>query len=810
MKKSLGILGCLLAASAGISAASTVFTDDFENGIGNWTGPGKFQSSDEQAAPENGKKSLMLLQGNCETLPIPVEPESRYLLRFNSFSEAAGSFSLQAIELDRRRDPLSLPMANHTSETLWGRVTGPQKDRKFWLPMALYFDTGRDAAFVKLVFRKRGGPRQRVWIDALTVEKIVSRPGVTPDPEVKGPYTRDSLMLPGPDGHLYPNFSRAGLAEPWKPAEKVFRVEEFGAVADDGKDDSDAITGAIDAAGAAGGGEVRLGKGTYRLTRKISIRHDNVVLRGSGIDATRLEFGLPDNGIGIYTTGSGDKISPKATVRTFFPKAGAKTVKVRIGEREPSVYSPEKFETLPDAPDFAMVIFEVEPHFEALGGKGRQLVTAEIEYENGRVEKTATPFLLDPDKRPDVYASSVLTIAGRNKPIGDRRMLTATANRGDRFIELDNVEGIRPGDILLLMRPVTDAWELIPGARCPWWQAVQTGVRVRQMDGKRLELDQPLRMNHPVADGPYVTLPDMIRNSGVEDLTLSQVGEIQIELKMRGVSFSNAFNCRAADLLIDRPGTSGVYGMGVKNCEFVNCRYTAAWRTKFGGLAYVGWDRAWDCLMDRISSDRMRHAPLFNWSCSGNVVTGSDFNESDAQFHCGWAHDNLIDNSRIVTTTNQYSSYGWALYSVPADDTMHGYIGPRNVMYNCRTESFAGGVYMGGPNQNWMLMYNSFKTKKGSGVFTRFGVRNTLIAGNVFVLEDPRVPMFYLESLDAAGDRAIGNRLYGGNGSFTGGPGAGTVELRDNLAFPLSETPETPKAPAPSLYRWQIEHYNAR
>ena len=800
----LFLAGWHLAAAA---AEQLVFADSFEAEETGWRGSGEFRPSDEHAAPGKGKRSLLILRGSCETAPIPVEPESRYLVRLNSFSEHPGSFTLQAIELDRDGKALTPDFANRTSEILWGRSTGKERERKFWLPVALYFDTGKEAATVRLLIRKSGGPERRLWIDDVRIEKVTSdRPCPVPDPEVPGELSRDALMVPGPDGYLYPNFSRAGLAEPWKPAERIFRVEAFGAVANDGGDDSDAIAAAIDAAARAGGGEVRFGAGSYRLTRKISVRSDNVVLRGSGSETTRLEFGLPDNGVGLYTTGSGDLLSPRATIRCYFPEAGAKEVRIRIGKRAPSIYRPEEFESLPDAPLFSMVIFRVSPHFEALGGTGRQTVTAEVEYEGGRIVTTSTPFLLDRDEHPNTYASSVITFAGKNPPEEKKRMLTASAGRGDRILKLDDTEGIAPGDILFLFRPITAEWELIPGAKCPWWRSLCTGVRVAAVEGKDVKLEQPLRESHPLAAAPYVTSPPMLRNSGIEGLTLAQVGEIQIELKMRGVTFTRAFNCRAADLRIDRPGTAGVYGDRVKNCEFVNCRFTAPWRTKTGGLAYVGWDRAWDCLIDRVQSDRMRHAPLFNWDCSGNVVTGSDFNESDAQFHCGWAHENLIDNCRITTTSGKYNSYGWAVYSVPADDTMHGYIGPRNVLYNCRTSSFRGGIYMGGPNQNWMLMYNSFQTDAGPGVYTRFGVRNTRIVGNVFRLGDPRMPMVYFESLDAAGDHLVSNRLYGGNGRFTGGPGAAAATLENNRAFPLSEEAAEPAPPVPSLYLWQRQH----
>lgn len=62
----------------------------------------------------------------------------------------------------------------------------------------------------------------------------------------------------------------------------VFNVSDYGAVADDDADDFPAISSAIAAAGAAGGGTVELGQGTYHLSAGLSLPQ-NVHLRGKGM-----------------------------------------------------------------------------------------------------------------------------------------------------------------------------------------------------------------------------------------------------------------------------------------------------------------------------------------------------------------------------------------------------------------------------------------------------------------------------------------------------------------------------------------------
>lgn len=110
----------------------------------------------------------------------------------------------------------------------------------------------------------------------------------------------------GPTGSRLPDFSRAGYAMGSRPIPgvegPVFDVTDprFGAIPDDGRDDTAAIQAAVDAAGAAGGGVVLLPRGRYEIRKTanapyLRITRDHVVLRGegNGPGGTLLVLGSP-------------------------------------------------------------------------------------------------------------------------------------------------------------------------------------------------------------------------------------------------------------------------------------------------------------------------------------------------------------------------------------------------------------------------------------------------------------------------------------------------------------------------------------
>jgi hypothetical protein len=115
----------------------------------------------------------------------------------------------------------------------------------------------------------------------------------------------------GPDGKTwFPDWTYAGVQGGIPDVEAFGRIEDFGGRADDDADDSEALQKACDAAGAAGGGAVLLGEGTYYLDQKVRITHSGVVIRGAGRDKTKIviRYNGRDNRItdGIITFAGGE------------------------------------------------------------------------------------------------------------------------------------------------------------------------------------------------------------------------------------------------------------------------------------------------------------------------------------------------------------------------------------------------------------------------------------------------------------------------------------------------------------------------
>ena len=107
-------------------------------------------------------------------------------------------------------------------------------------------------------------------------------------PEEKHRLTAADVV--GPDGLVYPNWTRVGVQGGIPTVGQVATLEEFGGKADDGQDDSDPLDRACRAIGEKGGGAVVLGAGTYHLDRPVTVRHDGVVIRGQGPQRTKMVF----------------------------------------------------------------------------------------------------------------------------------------------------------------------------------------------------------------------------------------------------------------------------------------------------------------------------------------------------------------------------------------------------------------------------------------------------------------------------------------------------------------------------------------
>ena len=205
--------------------------------------------------------------------------------------------------------------------------------------------------------------------------------------------------------------------------------------------------------------------------------------------------------------------------------------------------------------------------------------------------------------------------------------------------------------------------------------------------------------------------------------------------------------------------------------------------------------------MENVETFKMRHGPLFQWAASGCVIRKSVFHESDAQWHSGWTNENLIEQC-VVESVRGHGGYGYGMWASPPEDTAHGPNGPRNVVYNCDVSCERDGLWMGGMNENWLILYNRFVAEGGRGVFMKTASFDHVIKGNVFAIKNPAAPMVYIATPDCIGVELIGNKLYGGSGKLVDGLGEAALML-DNELLPFAASPPRPSPAVKSIYEWQ-------
>jgi hypothetical protein len=382
-------------------------------------------------------------------------------------------------------------------------------------------------------------------------------------------------------------------------------------------------------------------------------------------------------------------------------------------------------------------------------------------------------------------------------PDGPRWRLDADGERGDTVLQLKETPKLAAGDGIVLEAPATQRWNQLVRNACQWGYYRRYEFRVEKIDGKRLHLNQPLRIDFPVVDGSYVQRTEPIRRCGVENLTLQQTQRVWT----CGVLFSYAWECWARNLEVIKAGQHAVYARQAKWCEIRDCRFDDAWYHGGGGTAYVGWEKSYDCLMENVTTRRMRHAPCVQWSSSGNVIRRSTFHGSDAQWHAGWTNENLFEQC-FVDAEGTWGSYGHGGWASPPHDTAHGPEGPRNVVYHCDFRAPKSGLWLGGMNENWLILHNRFVVDSGPGMLLRAPSFDHIIQGNVLAVRRQDQSGIVLSGPDCPGIEVLDNRLYGGDGKLVSGSAPAHVE-RDNKTFAYDPSPPRPQPKVPSIFEWQ-------
>ncbi len=776
-----------------------------EDGTDGWRFDDQMSTrSSEQAAA--GRWSLKVVDtsttagSNVFLPPVPIDGLGVYRLSAQVYPVSGTGLGVYVQVLDAEGN---LTVAGDAFQ-----MSAPSTPTGQWVPFSLLVTAGARARALRVWIHSYNAAQVTAYLDDFAMTELEPQPPAPPlwpaeyklRPDQTERLTAADVV--GPDGIVYPNWTRVGVPGGIPEVAVVARVDEHGGRADDGADDADAILRAVDATAALGGGAVLFGPGTYHLSRMIQIRHDGIVLRGAGRDRTRIVFDYSLGPDGLRWGEPDDEVLRRGSNISLHARpTNLKTMVIEADGREiarwaPSTHSGNTFWLTTRAdPLLAGGAAEVTLRGIATWGDGTSHeLTRTVRLARDETDPAAAA-------RPMQHAAISFCGAGWS---GNSIPLVEDGKRGATSIRLASTEGLAPGDALMIDGPATERWKTLTRNKCEWGTYRRYLVRIAGIEGDLVRLEQPLRIEFPVVDGSRVQKHLPVRRCGIEDLTIEQTENLWIS----SVIFSHAWECWARGVAVTKCGRFPVYGLMAKWCSIEDCLFDDAWYKGGGGTAYAGWEHSYDCLMDRCETRRLRHAPCVQWSASGNVIRRSRFIDSDAQWHSGWTNENLFEQCEVRSVTGN-GGYGYGAWASPPEDTAHGPNGPRNVVYGCDISSPKTGLWMGGMNENWLILYNRFRVESGNAVFAKTYSFDHLIRGNVFILGNPADPAVMLATPDCSGVEVVGNRIHGGAEVTIGGVSAPQVD-EGNEHLPHDPDAPRPQPAVASIYDWQQANVTPR
>jgi len=789
-------LAALNAWGQGAPSALSIPGGGFEQ-AGGWVIADKMSGlSGEQAF--SGARSLKIVDesesaGSDVTGPrVPIGRAGLYKLRGQAFPLEGEGLGIYVRVLDREGKLIG-------AQDDWQRGA-PSTPLKQWVPFSLDVRAEENAAFLEVWVHSYGKARVSAYLDDLSFSFEGDVPARAPWPSVYKIKPSEKARLTaadvvGPDGIVYPDWRSAGVPGGIPSVKAVARIEEFGGKAGDELDDSDALERGAQAVGRRGGGALLLGEGLYILNRPVLITHDAVVLRGAGEDKTRIEFryARPAGGVDFFRPAPNSVVTAASWI-----EAHADPRDLRLIEIQVNGHSIARTNYMAQHWGGTFSLRTSGDKVLALAQNGTAKLKVIAEYaDKRRIEKeisvrTSADDGSDAARVPSQIGAIMFAGASR---YGKQIKLARDGERGERQVLVEDAGGLKAGDRILLNAPATPRWNALVHNACKWGNYRRNEFLIESVAGNVVRLNQPLRLQFPIIDGSYIQPISPIRRCGVEGFTLQQTQE----LWSSGVIFSNAWECWARGVHVVKPGRWPVYFLPSKWCEIRDCRFDDAWYKGGGGTAYVGWEMAYDCLMENVVTSKLRHAPLVQWSASGNVIRNSVFHDSDGQWHSGWTNENLFENCVIESRIGN-GGYGYGLWGSPPEDEAHGPNGPRNVVYGCDISSLKAGLWMGGMNEGWLILHNRFRVGSGPGVFAKDASFDHIIAGNAFVLGDAKSAALNLARRDCVGVEFKDNIIAGGSGKAWSGVRPALEQ--GNQVVAAGELAR-PRPAVASIFEWQ-------
>jgi hypothetical protein len=633
-------------------------------------------------------------------------------------------------------------------------------------------------------------------------------PGVYKNPQPLIP----DLDIPGPDGLVYPNFRYAGVQGGIPNDLPV--IATIAAETSDLAGDIEKVIATADAKG----GVIEIPGGVFTLKRPLIIRRDNIVLRGKGPAASggttiRFEYGLEPKQIRWRFPNSTERtlVGPSDVVEVHAdmdsPMDGKKekeaTIRLKIDDKQV-----RQMKWKPDE----LGHFRIQIAGAAMVSEGftpgDHTVTAEVTWKDGTTTSDSRPITLATKDGPnpsEIAAEAAIRFAGR--PAGPVIKFSETLPRGATSMPALQGLEVAPGDFLLIHVGPSDEWvsrvKAVPTSQGGSFYYRRALVQVKSVGDGKIEFNQPLRIEFEGGKFSWVRKIAMVQHCGVENLALEQPQK----LWTHGIFFTDAANCWVKNVRIEKAGRNALWTNNVKWIEARDLEIHDAWFKGGGGTAYVGWENAADCLMDGVKSSLLRHGPNMQWSANGCVIRNGEFFDSDAQLHAGWPYENLFENCTVHSIAGN-GSYGYGFFIVGPESHIHGPMGPRNVLFNNDINSNMAGLWFGGSNEGYKVLYNRFNVGDGPAVLLKNGAFDHTFLGNVFITKKPVPAAVLLVTPDCTGNDFIRNKFYGVvDNSFILNPFifAGAIPPavnKDNEFLSFAEAAR-PTPPVPSLFEWQ-------
>ena len=444
------------------------------------------------------------------------------------------------------------------------------------------------------------------------------------------------------DGGVIPDFSYAGyqngLGGVPQAMGTVIEVADYGAVADDGVDDSAGIQRAIDAANDVSGPViVRFAAGTYRVTSVLRITRSDFVLQGQGAgdQGTRLHFPRPLKHV--------DKSSSLDELRSYLRQLNKRQI-------EPASNIDEYF--------------------------------SEYSWSGGFiwVQKPGTrpaPYLEAYDPTITVLTSIKSGLKGDNEiVVNDPGNLAVGEIIQIQWINRDGPEGS-------IIRSIYGDRSELAGSHHWTFEnrpLVRQTVRITDVDGQNITLADVLLHNADASLPAQIAPWSGLEQVGIEDLHIdfpdSPTFGHHLEEGYNGIYYTSAFDSWARNLKVTN-ADSGLLSYNSANLTLENIvtdgNRMAHYAVHMGNVHNV-------LAKNLRVFNPVRHSLTFNTQSTKCVYHNAEvFVSPVLDQHAGANHQNLFDNITVHATVQQHNgTKAIALY----DGSGAGYWQPGHGGYN--------------------------------------------------------------------------------------------------------------------------------